>query len=542
MVVEQQQDLEREELHSILASGILAKSPNLAKLLSYICERYWEGKSGQLKEYNLGVDALGRPPDFDPAASAIVRVEVHRLREKLKKFYENGGANHRIAIFLPPGRYVPQFVCRRPDVSAQAVQETSAGRLQAAGDATATRLPLPVSQPELEPQAAIVATTGDQADRKQFGVTLVRVLMIGAAVSALAGAVLFQRLRSIRGSAPIRSVTSAYAAPPALGSIKGSGIRIIAGYFKKNYVDRSGNVWQGDSYFAGGGINDSPDRFIARTSDPTLFETGRTGEFSYNVPVKPGTYELWLYFVETMYGPGTLLGGGETSRLFSVQVNGQTILNVFDVYADAGGNFIADVRVFKDITPAPDGEVHIRFLRRTGDPFVNAIKLTPTAPGKLQPICIVAQDDSYTDGGGRVWRPDVYSCGGRLVQRRNSVSGTAEPGLFAGERYGDFDYAIPVAKGKYGVTLYFAERYFGPGMPGGGGVGSRVFDITCNETVLLRNFDLFKEAGGANRALVKTFHGLVPNAQGKLMIRFLPVVNYAMVNAICIVDESNSRR
>jgi hypothetical protein len=113
MVVEQQQDLEREELHSILASGILAKSPNLAKLLSYICERYWEGKSGQLKEYNLGVDALGRPPDFDPAASAIVRVEVHRLREKLKKFYENGGANHRIAIFLPPGRYVPQFVSLR---------------------------------------------------------------------------------------------------------------------------------------------------------------------------------------------------------------------------------------------------------------------------------------------------------------------------------------------------------------------------------------------------------------------------------------------
>jgi hypothetical protein len=323
-----------------------------------------------------------------------------------------------------------------------------------------------------------------------------------------------------------------------LGGAGQPGVRIIAGYFRKSYVDRSGNIWRGDSQFDGGGTDENPDRFIARTSDPTLFETDRRGEFSYDIPAKPGRYELWLYFVETLYSPGTLFGGGETSRLFGVQVNGRTILDPFDVYADAGGNFIADVRVFKNVTPAPDGDVHIRFLRRNGDPIVNAIKLAPTADGELQPIRIVAQDDSYTDRGGLVWSPDNYFRGGRLILRRALVSGTTEPGLFEGERYGNFDYAIPVASGKYGLTLYFAERYFGPGMPGGGGVGSRVFDVMCNEDVLLRNFDIFKDAGGANRAVVKSFHGLEANAQGKLMLRFTPVVNYALVDAIKVVDES----
>jgi hypothetical protein len=55
---------------------------------------------------------------------------------------------------------------------------------------------------------------------------------------------------------------------------------------------------------------------------------------------------------------------------------------------------------------------------------------------------------------------------------------------------------------------------------------------------LLRNFDIFKEAGGANRALQKIFRGLEPNAQGKLILRFVPVENYACVNAIEVADES----
>ena len=49
---------------------------------------------------------------------------------------------------------------------------------------------------------------------------------------------------------------------------------------------------------------------------------------------------------------------------------------------------------------------------------------------------------------------------------------------------------------------------------------------------LLKNFDIYKEAGGSDLALDRTFTGLQPNAQDKFVISFVPVRNYACVNAI----------
>src|SRR5690348_12395938 len=98
------------ELQSVLNSKTFTKTPNLARLLQYVCVKSFEGHACDLKEYNIGVEALGRPPDFDPASSSIVRVEFFRLREKLKKYYETEGKNDSVAIILEPGSYAPQFV------------------------------------------------------------------------------------------------------------------------------------------------------------------------------------------------------------------------------------------------------------------------------------------------------------------------------------------------------------------------------------------------------------------------------------------------
>jgi hypothetical protein len=161
----------------------------------------------------------------------------------------------------------------------------------------------------------------------------------------------------------------------------------------------------------------------------------------------------------------------------------------------------------------------------------------PSARGKLNPIRMVAQDISFVDGSGNVWEPDRYVSGGRLTLRQNPVGGTSDPNLYAGERWGTFNYAIPVAEGRYAVTLHFAETWFGA--LGGGGVGSRVFDVHCNGVPLLSNFDILKEARVANRALSITFHGLQPDPQGKLMLTFVPVKNYACINALEVLDESD---
>jgi len=64
---------------------------------------------------------------------------------------------------------------------------------------------------------------------------------------------------------------------------------------------------------------------------------------------------------------------------------------------------------------------------------------------------------------------------------------------------GTFNYAIPVAPGRYRVTLKFAETY-----PAQFRVRERIFDVYCNGLALLRNFDVYAEAGRSNRACDKS--------------------------------------
>src|SRR5579862_3345575 len=96
---------QRRELADVLASGIFHRAPNLAILLTYICEKYFEGEGNQIKEYNIAVEALGRPADFDQKRDSIVRVEAHRLRKRLKEYYEAAGSSHPLRIVIPPGQY-----------------------------------------------------------------------------------------------------------------------------------------------------------------------------------------------------------------------------------------------------------------------------------------------------------------------------------------------------------------------------------------------------------------------------------------------------
>jgi hypothetical protein len=523
MEVATRESLERAELEAVLASGIFAESPSLAKLLTYICEKYWEGEGEQLKEYSLGVEVLGRPPDFDPGENAIVRVKAHRLREKLKKYYENEGADHQLSITINPGHYVPEFLSANGDLLSAvpgAVPEIST--------------PLPQQRAKLPGKnGTSIRETPAPSVRAYW-----KFIPVAIGAAALAAAISFilvsrQPRPAGRAEAPAPAEEPIAALPGAV-----SEARILAGYNGKQYVDRDGNVWLGDRYFRGGYTRVNPGGLIQRTLDPTLFATCRTGDFSYNIPLKPGDYQLWLYFVEAFMGPGAHQGGGGTaSRVFDVQANGRPLLEHFDIISDAGGNLTADVRVFKDIHPAPDGYLHLTFTRESSDPLVDAIRIEPGTPGKLLPIRIVAQDVSYTGSDGELWVPDRYFLSGSLAHWPQAA-GSSESGLYAGERFGNFNYAIPVAPGKYTVTLYFCEHYFGPEDPGGGGAGSRVFNVYCDGTTLLKNFDILKQGGGLRKPVIVSFHGLEPNPQGKIDLQFDPEVNYALVNAISVVDES----
>src|SRR5688572_25532184 len=78
-------------------------------LLRFLVERTLAGEGDQLKEFTLGVEALGRGDSFDPRTDAIVRVEVSRLRRRLDHYYANEGAADAVRITIPKGSYAPLF-------------------------------------------------------------------------------------------------------------------------------------------------------------------------------------------------------------------------------------------------------------------------------------------------------------------------------------------------------------------------------------------------------------------------------------------------
>jgi hypothetical protein len=95
---------------------------------------------------------------------------------------------------------------------------------------------------------------------------------------------------------------------------------------------------------------------------------------------------------------------------------------------------------------------------------------------------------------------------------------------------------VPVVTGgRYTLRLYFMEHWFGVQNGGIGGVGSRVFDVSCNGAILLKGFDIFREAGTG--PLVKSFQHIEPTPQGKIEIYFTPNVNYPSVSAIEVTSE-----
>ena len=66
------------------------------------------------------------------------------------------------------------------------------------------------------------------------------------------------------------------------------------------------------------------------------------------------------------------------------------------------GPSTADVRAFKDIGPAADGKLHLKFEAFANHPLLSAIEITPGVAGKLQPIRMIALDRAYADKQGRL--------------------------------------------------------------------------------------------------------------------------------------------
>jgi hypothetical protein len=496
----------------------------LSRLLQYLCDSLLSHGADRIAEYAIGTEALGRPADFDPAEDASVRVEMHRLRRRLRDYYDTEGARDPVRIVIPPGQYAP-VVTRIGEEPKEGATVPASKSDMASGMAAALTAASP---------ARPAATSHRFPPRPILWMLMTAGIVLAASEWVLWG--LFRPAKTSGHTDPAKAAMVA-AAPPLPSPSPLLGVRIGCGR-RGPWTDRLGQIWGRDDYFEGGDAIEIPGRsYIAGAFDAHLYQSARTGTFSYRIPLAARTYEMRLYFIEPVFGPDNDQGG-EANRLFSLAINGQKVLDRFDILADADGPWTADVRVFKDISPGPDGYVRIGF-QSTGSSaaLVNAIEFLPARPHILNPVRLLPQDNFYTDSAGNLWTPDNYGKGGRVAVHPGPVKNARDPEIFRHERFGRFQYALPVDRGSYSVYLYLSEEYWGPGNPGGGGEGTRVFSVFCNGTAVLRSLDLFKEAG-INYGVVRAFHHLKPNAQGKLMLSFEPEHDYASLYALEVLDEA----
>src|SRR5215472_14278357 len=98
-------EVTQAEIERILHSETFRNSEVLRRLLRFLAEKSIAGEADQLKEYTIGIDALGKPSTYDPRQDSGVRIQVGRLRQKLAEYYRLEGKDDLVIIDLPKGRF-----------------------------------------------------------------------------------------------------------------------------------------------------------------------------------------------------------------------------------------------------------------------------------------------------------------------------------------------------------------------------------------------------------------------------------------------------
>ena len=493
-------DSERAELEWLLTSGVLGRAVSLVRVLKYICEEHFQARADQIKEYSIAIEALGRRPEFDPQTDTIVRVTVHALRKRLLEIYQHEGAARPLQLVIPPGRYAPSFLHRQPEGSTSAiVSEPPLATAYIGANESSI-----VSIPKYDRAAELAPVPSQLPSHLRTWIVIGLITTITAGMTWIVGRQLVKEIRPSAYSAPT--------APPASALI-----RALMGTDSRTYIDHSGNTWATGNYCQGGANVAVPPQRIEGTEDAPLYLNGVRGIAHCIFPVKPGLHELHFYFAETS-------DLQVATNVATVSVNAGPGMSI-DVVDNAGGDGIATSTVVTGIAPENDGAIHVDFVSEVS--LLNAVEVLPAPSAKLLPVRIVASSRPLVDSANQLWASDRYFSGGRHGLSPESTK-KENLGIYASDRIGRFRYDIPaIPLARYRVKLYFREPWFGEE---NGGPGSRVFDVACNGTLILKDFDILAEGG--SEPIVKTFENVQASATGRIELSFIPVVNYPVVNAI----------
>lgn len=318
--------------------------------------------------------------------------------------------------------------------------------------------------------------------------------------------------------------------------------------------------------FDGGSIRSLTDTFVLDLTDllPTTNTTERyylvTSDVAAGNPTTVNSYTLMDLVnnkqVTVTPSPSSVDNGtirpyidylfSNTTNPVTVNItsptNGATVSGTISLAANATGTNLARVDFYVDST---------LITSDTTSPYLVSVDTTKLSNG-AHSFTAIAYDGSGNSansvvqvtvqnstpvgnvyinaGGGKVadmcnssitWQADQYFAGG------NAYVTTALPtclGIYASERYGNFNYKIPVSNGTHNVILQFAEIYFTS-------AGQRVFNVNINGQQVLSNLDIYALVGFGN-PLHYTFPVNVTN--GTIEVDFIPVVENPKLSGISV--------
>ena len=98
----------REAMEKVLASNQFCNSRRYPALLRYVVDLALSGNGDQIKERTVGIEVLGRVPDYDTNTDTVVRYTAGEVRKRLALFYQ-GAPDAPVQISLSARSYLPEF-------------------------------------------------------------------------------------------------------------------------------------------------------------------------------------------------------------------------------------------------------------------------------------------------------------------------------------------------------------------------------------------------------------------------------------------------
>ena len=305
-------------------------------------------------------------------------------------------------------------------------------------------------------------------------------------------------------------------------------------------------MWEAARGFDDGEVADRGNIKIANTRFSELFRYERWKLTAWHCQVPNGKYTVLLHFAETYPD----ITGRETAASLTCR-SGDRPAAAVDVFGESGGARRELIRSAPAVVI--DGTLTIMFVSsRKFSAFVNGVEVIPDGPpdAPVRPRETVSRDTgsrkpgairidagssaAIRDPEGNTWFADSGFTGGETADRgRVHIKNTDFPEVYQTERYGMSVWRTELPNGNYTVKLHFAET-----SPEASAVRRRYsacFDIPVMDQ-LLRDFDVFREAGGKFCAIVKTFR--VNVTEGRLTILFHNTgKNVAEINGIEVIPE-----